>query len=208
MSALELLDINILDERNLLKVQVLFKPEYVKRYGETPFYNYFKNSNLFEITIHILSNGINISLFEFTPRRVFIPDEDKNLTELDQKNTYAYDLLNDEEKKLFQGLGHSILCVMIKYGLDRKYYHLDTVINIQPTNLFYGDSLREEVPDISAEQATEDFRKLYLYYVKIGFEPTEKIDWSNPAYKSFPKITTRMRTIVRKFLFKCLYKFI
>ena len=198
MSALEVLDINILDKQQSLGVKVSFKPEYIKYYDETDFYKYFRNLNLFEISIHILKDGISISLFEFVPKRIFLPEQ----------NSYAYELLDEKEKKMFQGLGHSILCVMIKYGLDKNYYHLDTIINIQPTNLLYGDSFREEVPDISAEQATEDFGKLYLYYTKIGFEPTENIDWLNPIYKTFPKITTRMVTTVRKFLFKCLNKFL
>lgn len=191
MSALEVLDIKILDKDNRLEIEVLFKPDYIKYYGKTDFYNYFKNTDLFKITINISKEEISILLFEFMPKRIFLDD------------SYVYDLMNSEEKKLFRGLGHSILCTMIKYGLEKGYYNLDTTVHVQPANLYFADSLREEIPDISAKQATEDFKKLYLYYLGIGFEPTEKIDWKNPSYNIIPKVSTRMKTSVKKLLSKC-----
>jgi hypothetical protein len=194
MSALEVLNIQILDKDNRLEIEVLFKPEYVKYYGKTDFYNYFKNLNLFKISVNISKEGISILLFEFLPKRIFLDDE------------YVYDLMNPDEKKLFRGLGHSILCTMIKYGLEKKYYNLDTVVHVQPSNLYFADSLRDEIPDISGKQATQDFKKLYLYYINIGFEPTEKIDWAKPSYNILPKVSTRMITNVRKLLSKCIFK--
>lgn len=187
---MNLLDVQIIHNSENMSVKVTFNNNnYVKQFGETTFYKYWNYDNLFNINISIAQDHLNLNHFAFLPRRIY-------------EDTYVYDYLNIDEKLYFKGLGHKILCSMLSYGLN-KYYNKTTDIYVQPSELYFADSLMEEIPDISNEEATESFKNLVRYYEFLGFNPTESIDWNDPKYKIMPKVSTYMKSTIGNLLTKC-----
>ncbi len=181
-----------------MSINVGFGSDYTQIFGETPFYQYWTqntNGNLFFINIGINSKNLYLHIFEFSPKRLYLP--------YDQQ--YVYDLMTSDEKDYFRGMGHKILCSMLLHGKSLGYYSDNTVVKVQPSDLYYGDSIREEsIPDLDPITATDNFKGLVRYYHRLGFNLTEPINWNDPKYKIQPKISTCMQSSVGNLLSKCM----
>lgn len=184
-----MLNTKIIHNNESMSVEVKFNPNYKQNFGETIFYKYWGNDNLFNIDISIGPDHLNLNHFAFLPRRIY-------------EDTYVYSYLNESEKEYFKGMGHRLLCSVLSYGLN-KYYTNSTLIYVQPTELYFADSLMDDIPDISPEEATKSFYSLVQYYNFLGFSLIEPIDWNNPKYKIMPKVSTYMKSTVGDILKQC-----
>ncbi len=180
-----------------MSINVGFGSKYIPIFGETSFYQYWTQNtdgNLFFINIGINNKNLDLLIFEFSPRRLYLPDDQQ----------YVYDLMTPDEQTYFRGMGHKILCSMLLHGKSLGYYSDNTVVKVQPTDLYYGDSIREEsISDINYITATNNFKGLVRYYHGLGFNLTEPINWNDPKYKIQPKISTYMQSSVGNLLSKC-----
>lgn len=179
-----------------LNIKVNFGNEYTEKFGKTDFYRHWNSvtdGNLYNIQMSIYPGHVDILLFEFSPRRLYDP-----VTQM-----YIYDLLTIKERQFFKGKGHQIFCAMLIYGMKKGYYDDNTIINVEPNNLYFADSLLDEVPDMDPGTATKLFKRLVEYYQGLGFESIEVINWQDPKYQNLPKMRTIMTSTIGNLLSRC-----
>lgn len=179
------------------KIVSYLTDKYIALFPDSIFYKLWENQELYDIQIFILdSNDLYLSLFEFSPKRIYDQINEK----------YYYDYMSEDEKNYFKGAGFKLLCGMLRYGISENIINVEDLIYTKATLLNYADSLLYDLPIKSSIEVTEELKSLVQYYERIGFQLTKAIDWRKEMEKDVdikPLLSVKMYTSVKNIIRKC-----